>query len=429
MFWGTKCLVFLIFFHGLVYGLKGFAGLGREVPASEGFSQSCFFDYNNNPALYVGVCSGVLVDSETIITAAHCLDKGLPEKIFCGSNLTQVAPKSEQFQIHPHYKKGVSIGNTSHVINDIAVIKLSQPVPANEVKFIDIDDVVEADRCAFFGFSKVSGKPRQYKVEPQYGWEFSKHALKWLSPLQKILQVQGLIGRGSLLEVGDSGGPLMCQFGEEWRLLGVASSRDFNYNSLFTPVVNKGFDIKTTSPIKSLQDKATLGALNFKWRKLHAEEKKLKHNLSRVAHLLRSDFEEFTLPSFESFKELSRTQKKQTLAFNRQALKAYRQRVLDSLIKTPNINLHLNTFSLFKASNFDRDVSGSVGDLVYNYVRVKDYDVKTGLILADLKVLGPSDYFLCHGELLCTSDTIENVFIHRDDLRVGAFEGDVFAQE
>ena len=81
-------------------------------------------------------CTGTLVDTTTVVTAAHCLygstePQGL--KMYFGPNANDLSSGTlvdvASIHLHPEY-------NNMTVENDIAVLKLAKPVPVNPIRVL-----------------------------------------------------------------------------------------------------------------------------------------------------------------------------------------------------------------------------------------------------------------------------------------------------
>jgi hypothetical protein len=404
----------------MIFSQNSLAGLGRSVPASAGFSQLCFFDMSPHLSFYGDICSGVLIDQQTIVTAAHCLDRGLPPVIRCGPEQLPVEVKVSEVQIHPQYQSGVVIEDIAYVVNDIAVLPLAVPVPAQPLTLISMEAARDAEQCAFFGFSKMSMVPRTEPVRPRFGWTFSMSAMDWMDSDHPIIQVQGLVGSGGLLEIGDSGGPLMCRYQGEWQLLGIASSRDYRYNSLFTPVINTQLVIEPMLVDTDLAHQAARSDLQFKLESLIQEYEQLLRESHRVRQWLNhppgdigpvSSFIDMTQDALLDLKNQLREKKQ-----------SHRKHVISDLINQDELYLRLAPFSIIRDTHNGTEVS--IGDLEFNYFKLKQKRPH-GKAVGDLRVIGPSDYFTCHGQLLCSSQDLYDVEINIEDLIIYGFAGDL----
>lgn len=382
----------ILFVFLLFSSIEANAGLGRAIVQDQAFGQLCLLDFGSDSDRYTEICSGVLVDQKTILTAAHCVSEGLPRAISCGPQASKVDPAS--IQIHPEYSARWSVGNTSYLKNDLAVIKLTNPVPAQAVPLMTFGNLDQVEQCAFFGFSKFSMISRVGQPTPQIGWEIEKSTLDYWDELGAI-RMYGLKAGGGLSEVGDSGGPLLCrQKNGQWHLLGIASSRDFAYHAYFTPVVTDRFAIKIKEGSQWLQ----------------AEAERLKAERTSAARARMLD---------ELIQKMQRTPKIAKLVNQISGAMSYQEAyhlALRGLFDRPGETGRLKAFSTFQKAGDSKVYS--VGDLAFNYFTVDSIDFKTGYAEGTLQVLGPSENFMCHGDLLCRDETIHKVRTRIENLSI-----------
>ena len=103
MILNTKTLLFFLF---ILTTHTSLAGLGSEVSRSEIPHNLCLLDFSNKAQKnFNGICSGVLIDSSTLLTAAHCIQKEMPQTIRCGNDLKEVNFNSDNSQTHHAYQK------------------------------------------------------------------------------------------------------------------------------------------------------------------------------------------------------------------------------------------------------------------------------------------------------------------------------------
>ena len=76
------------------------------------------------------LCSGVLVNATTVVTAAHCLRGDFQVGQILVSSAAQFAPQAAgaAYFVHPDYAVG-STGLSTSDRNDVAVVKLTNPLP------------------------------------------------------------------------------------------------------------------------------------------------------------------------------------------------------------------------------------------------------------------------------------------------------------
>lgn len=185
------------------------------------------------------VCGGALLDLQTVLTAAHCVDGYSAEQIcvLAGSVTLQTCAQKNVLRIdrHPDARPNPAFPSASKVwFDDIALLKLKQDVSDNDPNIATIDFVrSEQEEKAFMSASSV------YVVA---GWglregvPMSQTLYVAKVPLVDHAKCQAAYGAGNVNDrmictgtekenhcSGDSGGPVVSIVGGARRIVGVMS--------------------------------------------------------------------------------------------------------------------------------------------------------------------------------------------------------------
>jgi hypothetical protein len=388
-----------------------YAGLGRVIPNSEVSPNLCLLDFSEKESSHFkGVCSGVLLNSNTILTAAHCLKKEMPQSIFCGVNLEEVHFAKEATS-HPQYNREVVINDIAIPVFDVATIKLTTPIRVQPIEVLSFEQLKskgpDQGKCGIFGFSQLLGKKKEPFSNFPRAWNVEIKNFKRLDG-HKTLQLAGLKAPGALLQVGDSGGPLMCKDNGSWHLLGINSSRDFDTNSNFMEVskidfvqkARDSFETRAISPI--LVEEAQLNFITQEFSDLKRKITRLKLKIDHIDESI-SEIEALITSKVDS-------------SLIKKQMRKLEESTLNELMGLSDIALRLKPYSIIQIENHPH--KKSTGDLSFSFFEIESLNKDKKLATGKLKILGPSDYFTCRGELICNTQDFDSVTVNIDDFDI-----------
>jgi secreted trypsin-like serine protease len=211
----TKLSIF--FSYLLLYSFQSFAIIGGELVFENDLSSLSTVGLSNG-------CTGTLIRTDVVMTAAHCLARSQNIEIIFGLSFQagkRVSVKS--IRIHPGYNSTAGGGTTpdspaTRPIHDIAIIKLSESAPTGflPVELASGQELVAGDQLFLAGFGQTkatngtSGRLKQ--VDTVFNFYNSVALEIVFGPTP---------GRSACR--GDSGGPMYIEREGRLQVIGVTS--------------------------------------------------------------------------------------------------------------------------------------------------------------------------------------------------------------
>ena len=202
---------------------------GTNVVDGGSFSKYAVLIFDDHTNAF---CTGIIIDKQVILTAAHCVGKN-PMRLAFGAN-----PLSGHYQqrystktlVHPDYK-GSATDDTFNSDNDLALLFVAAGVPTsyNSVQLPDTTSFTRDETTQFtaLGYGQTTG------VEKSDSSSLGAGVLRSVSLQVKSVSDDALTFRvdqssGQGICKGDSGGPALSQYQGQDYVIGIASSIVWN---------------------------------------------------------------------------------------------------------------------------------------------------------------------------------------------------------
>ncbi|KAM4646744.1 chymotrypsin-C-like [Amazona ochrocephala] len=233
---GALCLAVVL---GYAYGygqaavapLHGARVVGGEDAVPHSWPWQISLQYSRYGEWY-HTCGGTLIDTNWVLTAAHCISSTLTYRVVLGKQvlsdeeeLGSVVVGVEKTIVHEDWDSDL-------IINDIALIKLAEEVQESETIQVAVlppaGQILENNYpCYVAGWGRLwTGGPLadvlQQALLPVVSYEICSQWNWWGSYVLPSMVCAGGDGVVSGCN-GDSGGPLNCPSEEHWEVAGIVS--------------------------------------------------------------------------------------------------------------------------------------------------------------------------------------------------------------
>lgn len=197
---------------------KATAIVGGSLFSSQEYVQSAFVGIQSVRGAEMDICSGVLLNATTVLTAAHCFDHMNIATItmFKSTDMNRDRSNSmiiskSQINIHPNY----SISNKNSP--DYAIVKLNRPFNGPDMIYYPILMAnTQADHYGLYGYG--FDENNQHSVFKKV----FKTKNDIISVDSNLITINQSGGQG--ICVGDSGGPLLVAFNNVAYVIAIVDS-------------------------------------------------------------------------------------------------------------------------------------------------------------------------------------------------------------
>lgn len=172
---------------------------------------------------YFGKCSGTVVSSRGIVTAAHCFAEGQQSVRQVLIRTGSISVPASSFGAHPSWDSSPSDNVVER--HDVAYVVASQDLGVSQIPLLANNDLIVGESVLIAGYglteTDISNNTDSEGLRAGY------MTLNSFDTTSIIALFDGRTGSNSCS--GDSGGPLLVQRSGTWFLAGVTSNGDNQY--------------------------------------------------------------------------------------------------------------------------------------------------------------------------------------------------------
>ena len=189
-------------------GNIGGTAILNGAPCSADTSSVVLLNMRSNDGAQLGACSGTVVSSRRILTAAHCVDQGVAIVLVWLGSGEQI--QAQSFVHYPGY-----VFNQSGF--DVAVVTMAADLPRNPVPVLLGRDARVGETAIIAGWGR----------DQNNSTATLRSGSTTISAVSNLLQTAYAPPSSSVCS-GDSGGPILVQEGGTWTIAGITSATSNN---------------------------------------------------------------------------------------------------------------------------------------------------------------------------------------------------------